>query len=58
MLITLQGPVLSGHKKLIADKLTEEEAERHVKGEAKKEKKMVISYFNLVDLSIIPTSMY
>ncbi|XP_028764606.1 RRP15-like protein isoform X2 [Neltuma alba] len=35
------GPVLSGHKKLIADKLAEEEAERHVKGEAKKEKKML-----------------
>ncbi|KAK4276240.1 hypothetical protein QN277_019209 [Acacia crassicarpa] len=35
------GPVLSGHKKLIAEKLAEEEAERHVKGEAKKEKKML-----------------
>ncbi|KAK9290361.1 hypothetical protein L1049_008530 [Liquidambar formosana] len=35
------GPVLSGHKKLIAEKLAEEEAERKVKGEAKKEKHLV-----------------
>lgn len=35
------GPVLSGHKKLIADKLAEEEAERHANREAKKEKKML-----------------
>ncbi|XP_057736798.1 uncharacterized protein LOC130954081 [Arachis stenosperma] len=34
----LLGPILSGHKKLIADKLAEEEAERETKGEAKKEK--------------------
>ncbi|MED6211670.1 hypothetical protein PIB30_075971 [Stylosanthes scabra] len=32
------GPILSGHKKLIADKLAEEEAEKETKGEAKKEK--------------------
>lgn len=35
------GPVLSAHKKLIAEKLADEEAERKVKGEAKKEKHMV-----------------
>ncbi|KAG6724768.1 hypothetical protein I3843_03G261700 [Carya illinoinensis] len=34
----LQGPVLSAHKKLIAEKLAEEEAERKVKVELKKEK--------------------
>lgn len=35
------GPVLSGHTKLIAEKLAEEEVERKVKGEVKKEKFMV-----------------
>ncbi|OVA01593.1 Protein of unknown function DUF1665 [Macleaya cordata] len=35
------GPVLSGHKKLVAEKLAEEESERKVKGEAKKEKHTV-----------------
>ncbi|XP_068637849.1 uncharacterized protein [Aristolochia californica] len=35
------GPVLSAHKKLIAEKLAEEESERKVKGEAKKEKLLV-----------------
>ncbi|GMI66298.1 hypothetical protein like AT5G48240 [Hibiscus trionum] len=35
------GPVLSGHKQLIAKKLAEEEAERKVKGEAKKEKHLI-----------------
>ncbi|KAL2493623.1 hypothetical protein Fot_37380 [Forsythia ovata] len=35
------GPVLSAHKKLLAEKLVEEEAERKVKGEAKKEKHLV-----------------
>lgn len=35
------GPILSGHKKLVIDKLAEEEAERKVKGEAKKEKQML-----------------
>lgn len=40
--------MLSGHKKLIADKLAEEKAERHVKGEARKEKKMVIYCFHLL----------
>ncbi|KAL9457260.1 hypothetical protein AB3S75_006328 [Citrus x aurantiifolia] len=32
------GPVLSAHKKLVGEKLAEEEAERKVKGEAKKER--------------------
>ncbi|OVA03107.1 Protein of unknown function DUF1665 [Macleaya cordata] len=35
------GPVLSGHKKLVAEKLAEEESERKVKGLAKKEKHSV-----------------
>ncbi|PIA64053.1 hypothetical protein AQUCO_00201388v1 [Aquilegia coerulea] len=35
------GPVLSGHKKLIAEKLAEEDSERKVKGEVKKEKHQV-----------------
>ncbi|XP_057961841.1 uncharacterized protein LOC131153513 [Malania oleifera] len=35
------GPVLSGHKKLIAEKLAEEEAEQKVKGNAKKERQLV-----------------
>ncbi|KAL3530102.1 hypothetical protein ACH5RR_009424 [Cinchona calisaya] len=35
------GPVLSAHKKLVAEKLVGEEAERKVKGEAKKEKHLV-----------------
>ncbi|CAI0459436.1 unnamed protein product [Linum tenue] len=35
------GPVLSGHKKLVAEKLAEEEVERKAKGDAKKEKKLV-----------------
>ncbi|XAR68238.1 hypothetical protein NMG60_11003307 [Bertholletia excelsa] len=37
----LLGPVLSAHKKLLAEKFAEEEAERKVKGEAKKEKHLV-----------------
>nr|GMD32021.1 RRP15-like protein [Ipomoea batatas] len=35
------GPVLSAHKKLVAEKLAEEETERKVKGEAKKEKHLI-----------------
>ncbi|KAL3849109.1 hypothetical protein ACJIZ3_010991 [Penstemon smallii] len=35
------GPVLSAHKKLIAEKLGEEEAEKKVKGEVKKEKNLI-----------------
>lgn len=35
------GPVLSGHKTLVAEKLAEEVAERRVKGDAKKEKHLV-----------------
>lgn len=34
------GPVLSAHKKLVAEKLAEEEAEHKAKGEVKKEKHM------------------
>lgn len=39
--MNLQGPVLSGHEKLVAEKLAEEDAERKVKREAKKEKQLV-----------------
>ncbi|XP_015074473.1 RRP15-like protein [Solanum pennellii] len=35
------GPVLSAHKKLVAEKLAEEDVERKVKGEAKKEKHLI-----------------
>ncbi|KAK2986434.1 hypothetical protein RJ640_011872 [Escallonia rubra] len=35
------GPVLSAHKKLVVEKLAEEEEERKVKGDAKKEKHVV-----------------
>ncbi|XVF21186.1 hypothetical protein REPUB_Repub12eG0068900 [Reevesia pubescens] len=35
------GPVLSGHKQLVAKKLAEEEAERKVKGDAKREKHLI-----------------
>ncbi|KAG2713877.1 hypothetical protein I3760_04G196400 [Carya illinoinensis] len=35
------GPVLSAHKKLIGEKLAEEEAERKIKGDTKKEKLLV-----------------
>ncbi|XP_014517827.1 RRP15-like protein [Vigna radiata var. radiata] len=35
------GPILSAHKKLVIEKLGEEQAERNIKGEAKKEKQML-----------------
>ncbi|CAK9151844.1 unnamed protein product [Ilex paraguariensis] len=35
------GPVLSAHKKLVVEKLAEEDVKRKVKGEAKKEKHLV-----------------
>ncbi|KAI4305589.1 hypothetical protein L6164_028947 [Bauhinia variegata] len=35
------GPILSGHKKLVVDKLAEEQAERKVKGDAKKERQLL-----------------
>ncbi|MCD7453541.1 hypothetical protein HAX54_021276 [Datura stramonium] len=35
------GPVLSAHKKLVAEKLAEEDVGRKVKGEAKKEKHLI-----------------
>lgn len=50
--MSLQGPVLSAHKKLIAEKLADEEAERKVKGEAKKEKHMVFFSYYPVSLSL------
>ncbi|KAK9114664.1 hypothetical protein Syun_021461 [Stephania yunnanensis] len=37
----LLGPVLSGHKKLLAEKLAEEEADHKVKADAKKEKNLL-----------------
>lgn len=37
----LLGPVLSAHQKLLAEKLAEEETERKVRGEAKKEKHLI-----------------
>lgn len=40
----LQGPILSANKKLVAEKLAEEEAEQKVKGEAKKEKRLVFPF--------------
>lgn len=36
-----QGPVLSAHKNLIAQKLAEEEAEKKAKGQARKAKHLV-----------------
>ncbi|KAK6927657.1 hypothetical protein RJ641_006248, partial [Dillenia turbinata] len=36
------GPVLSRQKQLLAEKLAEEESEQKVKGESKKEKKLII----------------
>lgn len=51
-LLALQGPVLSAHKKLVGEKLAEEEAERKVKGEAKKEKHLVRP--KLDSITIIP----
>ncbi|KAF5726529.1 hypothetical protein HS088_TW22G00207 [Tripterygium wilfordii] len=35
------GPVLSAHKKLVVEKLAQEEAEKKVKGEARKQRQMV-----------------
>lgn len=40
----MQGPVLSGHKKLVAEKLAEEEADQKVKGDVKKEKHLVFIF--------------
>lgn len=48
----LQGPVLSGHKKLVAEKLAEEEAERKVKSDAKKEKHLVIQFFSKFEICV------
>lgn len=40
----MQGPILSANKKLVAEKLAEEEAERKVKGEARKAKQLVFPF--------------
>ena len=40
----VQGPVLSANKKLLAEKLAEEDLEKKVKGEAKKERHMVLNF--------------
>lgn len=40
--------MLSAHKKLIGEKLAEEEAEKKVKGEAKKEKHLVFDFSTLI----------
>lgn len=42
--------MLSAHKKLVAEKLAEEEAELKVKGEAKKEKHLVRPNLGLIAL--------
>lgn len=49
-----QGPVLSAHKKLVAEKLAEEDAERKVKRENRKEKHLVsqINYLFCIFLSL------
>lgn len=39
--------MLSANKKLLAEKLAEEEVEKKVKGEAKKEKHMVFNFSTL-----------
>lgn len=41
LLLLVQGPVLSAHKKLVVKKLAEDAAEKKVKGDAKKEKTLV-----------------
>lgn len=48
---------MSGQRKLVVDKLAEEEAERKVKGEAKKEKQMVVLNFKLTDFNVIQSSI-
>lgn len=49
------GPVLSGHKKLIAEKLAEEDEERKVKGEAKKEKHLISEKGHVKPASFLDT---
>lgn len=40
-LCLIKGPILAAHKKLVAEKLLEEETEHKAKGQAKKEKHLV-----------------
>lgn len=50
---------MSGHKKLIAEKLAEEDEERKVKGEAKKEKHLVFdvdTYLYILPLGFLHQS--
>lgn len=42
--MNFQGPVLSGHQKLVVEKLAEEESGKKVKREAKKEKHLVFHF--------------
>ncbi|CAL0321463.1 unnamed protein product [Lupinus luteus] len=49
------GPVLSGHKKLIVDKLAEEEAERKNKGEARKEKHLLAEKGHVIPANYLDT---
>ena len=44
----LQGPIISGNKKLIAEKLAEAEAERKVKGEAKDKQLVIHTFYSLL----------
>ncbi|GER33564.1 RRP15-like protein [Striga asiatica] len=48
--VDVLGPVLSAHKKLIAEKLAEEEAEKKAKGVVKKEKHLSVSNVHFVPL--------
>ncbi|KAH0449323.1 hypothetical protein IEQ34_023123 [Dendrobium chrysotoxum] len=47
------GPVLSAHKKLVAEKLAEEEAEQKAKGEVKKEKHMIAEKGHIKPLGVL-----
>ncbi|KAI0488368.1 hypothetical protein KFK09_028198 [Dendrobium nobile] len=47
------GPVLSAHKKLLAEKLADEEAEQKAKGEVKKEKHMIAEKGHIKPLGVL-----
>ncbi|KAM1358862.1 hypothetical protein ACFX15_045076 [Malus domestica] len=49
------GPVMSAHKKLVAEKLAEEQTERKAKGEAKKEKHTVIEKGHVMPANYLDT---
>ncbi|CAN1345314.1 hypothetical protein LINPERPRIM_LOCUS40336 [Linum perenne] len=49
------GPVLSEHKKLVAEKLAEENEERKAKGDSKKEKKLVAEKGHLKPANYLDT---